>query len=130
MAAHISDDTDQSGKSSHLRKFTSFLTRNSECPYSVKWQVWNSALNAATLYSCETWLTANLRAAEPLYNTSVKQMLGVKSTTCNDLVYIETGLPDVKNVIIDHQVKFLIKLRHHDPPDSYNIKIFNIAINI
>ena len=34
-----------------------------------------------------------------------------------------------KSVIIDRQVKFPIKLRHHDP-DSYSIKIVNIAINI
>ncbi len=136
LGAHISNDTVTNQvkkhitcKSSHLRKFTSFLTRNSECPYSVKRRVWNSALNAATLYSCETWLTTNLRAAETPYNTSLKQMLGVRSTTCNDLVYIETGLPDVKSVIIDRQVKFLVKLRRHNP-DSYIMKIVNMAKNV
>ena len=117
------------GQSSHLRKFTSFLMRNSECPYSVKQRVWNSALNAATLYSCETWFTANLRAAETPYNTSLKQMLGVRSTTCNDLVYMETGLADSKSVIIDRQIRYLSKLRQR-PPDDYIMKIVTIAINV
>jgi len=46
LGAHISNDTVTNqvkkhigGKSSHLRKFTSFLTRNSGCPYSVKRRV-------------------------------------------------------------------------------------------
>ena len=136
LGAHISNDTVTNqvkrhieGKSSHLRKFTSFLMRNSECPYSVKQRVWNSALNAATLYSCETWFTANLRAAETPYNTSLKQMLGVRSTTCNDLVYMETGLADSKSVIIDRQIRYLSKLRQR-PPDDYIMKIVTMAINV
>ena len=103
--------------------------RNSECPYSVKRRVWNSALNAATLYSCETWLTANLQAAETPYNTSLKQLLGVRSTMCNDLVYMEIGLAYSKSVIIDRQIRYLSKLRQR-PTDDYIMKIVTIAINV
>ena len=40
-------------KTPHLRQFTSFLIKNSDCPYNVKYKVWNSASNAAVLYSCK-----------------------------------------------------------------------------
>jgi len=36
---------------------------------------------------------------------------------------MEMGIPDVKSIIIDHQVNF-----YYDP-DSYIMKIVNIAIN-
>ncbi len=34
-------------KSSHVFKFTSFLAKNSDAPFSVKKSVWNSALQSA-----------------------------------------------------------------------------------
>ena len=60
-------------KQSHMRKFTSFLMKNSDAPYTVKIKVWNSALNAAILYSSETWLTGNLRSVESSYVSTLKQ---------------------------------------------------------
>jgi hypothetical protein len=98
-------------KQAHTRKFTSFLTKNSEAPYSIKVKVWNSAMNAAILYSSETWLTANLQCVESSYVSSIKQMLSVRNTTCNDLVYIESGLTNAKSHVFDRQVKFLHNLR-------------------
>ena len=114
------------GKAPHLRKFTSFLTKNSDCPYNVKFKVWSSALNAAVLYSCETWIANELKPAEKPYLGSLKQMLGVRNTTCGDLVHIETGLPDVKSLIVDRQVKFLEKLGSQHV-DDYVSKIINMA---
>ena len=98
-------------KQSHMRKFTSFLMKNSDAPYTVKIKVWNSALNAAILYSSETWLTGNLRSVESSYVSTLKQLLSVRNTTCTDLVYIETGLANARSVIQDKQVKFLRNLR-------------------
>ena len=74
-------------KAPHIRKFTSFLTKNSDCPYNIKFKVWNSALNAAILYSCETWITNDTKQAETPYLGSLKQLLGVRNTTCSDLVH-------------------------------------------
>jgi len=94
MSSQVKNRTD--GKALQLRKFTSFLTKNSDCPYNVKYKVWNGALNAAVLYSCETWITNMLKSVENPYLSSPKQMLGVRNRTCGDLVHIETGLPNVK----------------------------------
>jgi len=46
--------------------------------------------------------------------------------TCNDIVYVETGEPNVKTIIFDKQVKFLKKLRSRTT--GYVIKAINMAI--
>ena len=97
-------------KSTHVRKFYSFLSKNSDCPYPVKYKVWKSALNSSILYSCETWLTSDLRSIETPYNNTLKQMLGVRLTTCNDLIYSETGYPNAKTIILERQTNFLRKI--------------------
>ena len=113
-------------KSAHIRKFYSFLAKNNDSPYVVKLKVWNSALNTAVLYSCETWLTNDLRNVEASYNNTLKQMLSVRQTTCNDIVFAETGQPDAKSVIIDRQRKFLHNLRARPP--SYVTDVINLAV--
>jgi len=106
-------------KAPHLRK-------NSDCPYNVKYKVWNRALNAAVLYSCETWIPNELESVEKPYLSSLKKMLAVHNTTRGDLVHIETGLPNVKSLIIDRQVKFLVILRAQHV-DDYIEKIIKMA---
>ena len=80
-----------------MRKFYSFLAKNNDCPYEVKLKVWRSALNSAILYSSETWLTNDLRTVNTSYNATLKQLLSVRVSTCSDIIYTETGLPDAKH---------------------------------
>ncbi len=116
-------------KRSHLRTFTSFVTKNSDAPYAVKAKVCNSALNAAILYSCETWLTGNLQCVESSYISSIKQSLSVRNSTCNDLVYLETGLPNAKSLICDRQIKFLRNIRDRHT-GNYIVKTLDKAIAV
>ncbi len=60
-------------KSSHVLKFTSFLAKNIDAPFSVKKSVWNSVLQRAIFYNCETWLTRDLRIAETIYMSTMNQ---------------------------------------------------------
>lgn len=53
-------------------------------------------------------------------------MLGVRSTTCNDLTYLETGFPDAKTMILQRQQSFLKKLLAR-PPD-YVSRAIDLAI--
>ena len=82
----------------HIFKFTSFLLKNIDAPYHVKRTVWQSAVTSAILYSCESWLTADTRAVEKQYMSTLKQLLGVKQSTCNDLTLVESGEGHVKDV--------------------------------
>ena len=114
-------------KKSHSRKYTSFLAKNSDAPYSIKHKVLTAAINAALFYSCETWLTSDLRAVESMYMRCIKQMLSVRTSTCHDLVHIDTGLPNAKSIIVDRQVKFLLKMRTFHNND-FITRIIDLAI--
>ena len=98
-------------KNSHLLKFFSFLSKNSDAPFKVKDKVRQSALNAAILYGCETWLCDNVRPAETAYMAALKHQLGVRTTTHNQLTCIEAGVSDAKSFIKDRQCNFIRKLQ-------------------
>ena len=116
-------------KTIHVLKFISFLTKNSDAPFYVKHKVWNSALNSAILYSCETWLTNNLRAVETLYMQTLKQLLGVRINTCNDIIHIETSIPNAKSLIVDKQLKFLNKIKQRGE-NHYANKVIALAMQV
>ena len=104
IADHMRD------KSCHMLKFTSFLRKNSDAPFPVKEKVWDSALTAAIMYSCETWLTSDLRKAEAPYMSSLKQLLGVRTQTPNNLAQVELNVPSAAGYIFKRQSKYLHKL--------------------
>ena len=97
-------------KQGHVLKFTSFVYKNSDAPFQVKEAVWQSALTSAIMYGCETWLTSDLRHAEAPYMSSLKQLLGVRISTCNDLALLEAGAPSPRSYIVGRQRRFLQKL--------------------
>jgi len=62
---------------------------------------------------------------ETPYNNTLKQMLSVRQTTCNDLVYLETGQTNAKSMVVDRQIKFLQKMKLKN---SYVMDIVDFAI--
>ena len=97
-------------KMCQVLKFISFLKKNNDVPFVVKRRVFDAALMSSLLYGCESWLNADLRPMVKLYNWAIKQLLGVRMTTCNDLCYIEVGYPPLKDLVIAKQRKFLAKM--------------------
>ena len=110
-------------KHAHSLKFSSFLMKNSDAPFTVKETVFRSAVMAAFLYSSETWMTSDLRAVERPYMRALKELLGVRETTCNDLVLIEAGVGDAKSVIKQKQIKFLTKIFGREDYSESLIKV-------
>ena len=98
-------------KQCQVRKFRSFLRKNSEAPFAVKKAVWDSALNASLLYSCETWMTSSLKPVEQMYQHTLKDLVGIRYQTPSDLVYVETGIPPLPALIVPKQRRFLMKLQ-------------------
>ena len=47
-------------KQRHIRTFSSFLAKNEDAPFKVKWTTWNSAMMSA-MYGCESWMTKDMR---------------------------------------------------------------------
>ena len=111
----------------HVLKFNSFISKNNDAPFSIKKSVWGSALNASILYSCESWLTNYLRAVDKPYMDTLKLLLGIQHSTCNDLTLMESGAPDVKCFVRQRQFNFLQKLKarnsYHGSYVEYVIKL-------
>ena len=90
----------------HINKFVSFLQKNNDIPFIAKKRIFDAALMSAVLYGCESWLNADLRPIARLYNWGLKLLLGVRKTTCNDLCYIESGYPPLRDLVRSKQRKF------------------------
>lgn len=72
--------------------------------------MFDAALMSTVLYGCESWFQGDLRPVERLYNWGIKQLLGVRMTTCTDLCYVELGYPPLKYLVKAKQRKFFSKL--------------------
>lgn len=104
VAAHMQ------AKMAHFNKFVLFLKKNCDWPFIVKKRIFDAALMSAVLYGCESWLNADLKPATKIYNWALKQLLGVRKTTCNDMCYIESGYPPLKDLVRSRQRKFFTKV--------------------
>lgn len=96
-------------KQSHVRKFSSFLAKNEDAPFSIKFKTWEAALRSTLLYGCESWLTNDMQAIEQPYVRTLKELLSVRQQTCTDLVYVELAMGNAKSVIQHRQITFLKK---------------------
>ena len=127
LKEHVNEHLES--KSGHVFKFTSFLVKNCDAPFSVKQTVWESALTSALFYSCETWLIEDFRAAESIFMCTLKNLLSVRSSTCNDLVLMEVGLADAKSFIRQRQSNYIHKLMARDNyANSIVAKVITLAI--
>ncbi len=82
-------------KQCHIRKFSSFLAKKCDAPFVVENVVWESALSSAILYSYETWMVKDIRAVQTQYMSSAKDLLGVRTQTPRNLIYVELDIPSV-----------------------------------
>ena len=97
-------------KIAHFYKFILFLGKNSDLPFIIKKRVFDACLLSALLYGCESWLDGDLRPMCKLYNWALKQMLGVRYSTCNDICYVESGYVPLKAIVKNRQRKFFTKM--------------------
>ena len=112
----------------HVLKYVSFLRKNNDVPYIVKKRVFDAALMTSVLYGCESWVGSDVRPVVKLYNWGLKQLLGVRRTTPNQVCYAEAGYPALPDLIRYKQHKFFNKMwaersRMHDDPLALAIKM-------
>ena len=97
-------------KMCHTLKFVSFLSRNNDIPFCVKRKIFDAAVMSTILYACESWVNGNTKPIGKQYKWCVKQVLGVRKTTNNDVCMVELGVPPVKALIKAKQRKFFTKM--------------------
>ncbi len=126
MQKQVADHMSQ--KKCHVRKFSSFLQKNSDAPYSIKKLVWNSTVSSAVMYSCESWWVKNLGACTA-YLGSIKELLGVRTQTLNDTVCAESKLLPIQAFVKKRQVDFLKKVRSRPDFETSPLKfIMDLAV--
>ena len=115
-------------KMPHVLKFVSFIKKNNDIPFVVKKRVFDAALMSTLIYGCESWLAADLKPMAKMYNWCVKQLLGVRRSTCNDVCLVELGYPPLKDLIKFKQHKFFRTIwqernSYDDDPLYFTMKI-------
>ncbi len=93
-------------KMCHVLKSVSFVKKNADAPFYVKKRIFEAALMSTLLYGCESWLGANLKPMEKLYNWCLKQLVGARMSTCNDVCYVELGVPPLRAIVTHKQRKY------------------------
>lgn len=95
----------------------------------MKRKVRESALLSSIFYSAESWLTSNLRIPAQIHASTMKQMLGVRVTTCTDISLVEAGEAKAEALIEKQQVNFLRRLTSRaNYPGSYIQRVVSLAI--
>ena len=115
-------------KMPHFHKFMAFLNKNNDLPFVIKKRVFDACLLSAILYGCESWLNGNLKPVVKIYNWALKQLLGVRLTTCNDVCYIESGYSSVNSLVKSKQRTFFAKMYNEryvlqDDPLGFSLKL-------
>ena len=111
-------------------KLANFIRNNPAAPVVVKRKVLRSCLNASLLYGCETWGSTSTRNVETLYRKAIKITFGMRNNTPNEIVFIETGLVELKCEIYKRQYKFWVhtmKSMDNDPHSEIS-KVMSNAI--
>ena len=102
-------------------KMANFMRNNQAAPITVKKKILSSCLNASLLYSCEIWSSASLRKMETLYKKAIKLTFGMKNNnTPNQIVFIESGLTELKCEIYKRQYNFWMKILSYINNDPYS----------
>ena len=99
-------DQEVQTRDKHLSKLISFLCKNPDMPFIVKCKVVNSCFMASILYGCESWLNGDIASVNTMYMKAIKCLLGVRSTTHNDLCLVEIGMCPLRTLIKMRQNKF------------------------
>ena len=101
-------------------KMANFMRNNQAAPITVKKKILSSCLNASLLYGCEIWSSASLRKVETLYKKAIKLTFGMKNNTPNQIVFIESGLTELKCEIYKRQYNFWMKILSDINNDPYS----------
>ena len=96
-------------RTSNLNKFKMFCKKNETMPFKYKRKVCEACMMSSILYGCESWLTNNVKEIERLYNSAVKSLLGVRDTTRNDIILIESSMPTLDKLIRKKNTSFMKK---------------------
>ena len=107
-----------------VTKFFNFLRNNKLAPTAVKLRVLQACVTSALLHNCEAFGERVPDDLERLYFILIKSALGVRKSTANDLVLVESGLLSLKGMIYSRQYKFYETFISNLEPNSARQTVF------
>ena len=107
-----------------VTKFFNFLRNNKLAPTAVKLKVLQACVTSALLHNCEAFGDLIPDDLERIYFSLIKSALGVRKSTANDLVLIESGLLTLKGMIHSRQYKFYETFIENLQPDGARHLVF------
>ncbi len=113
-------------KTCHVLKYVSFVTKNNDVPFIVKKRVFDACLMSTLIYGCESWVCSDLKPVIKLYNWCLKQLLGVRRTTCNDVCYVESGYPPLQDLVKYRQHKYFFTECGRKDPNTKVIRFHSL----
>ena len=113
----------------NMHKFYAWLQYNSDTPIPIKVLVLYNCVFAAILYAAETWgdLTNIGEKILLLERQALKRCLAVKSSTPDDLLYIELDRADIVASLRDRQHNFYRKLLSLDEDSAVILDVLELC---
>ena len=87
-------------------KFSNFCARNYLAPLKIKLAVLHSCVMSSLCYGIEVWGDNSTKEHEKVYKMGLKTALSVRFSTCDEIVYTETGTHPIKCIFKKRQIKF------------------------
>ena len=112
-----------------IHKFYAWLQYNNDTPIKIKILVLYNCVFAAILYAAETWgdLTSVSEKILLIERQALKRCLAVKSSTPDDLLYIELDRADIVSTIKDRQHNFYSKLLSLDEGSAVVLDVLELC---
>lgn len=112
-------------------KLRNFISKNYFAPLHIKYKVMNSCVNSCLLYACETWGNCSLNKIDIIHRSCIKILLGIRQSTSNNIVYLESGTVPIHCQIYYLQLKYWLKISSYiqHNPSSYLNEAITLATN-
>ena len=113
-------------------KFVNFCAKNYLAPFGIKLKVLDTCVSSSLCYGSETWGQFKTPMLETLYRSGLKTALGIRSTTNNEITYIDSGQYPLECKIKKQQLNFwntLLKDKSKTPNTPLS-KLIDQAVNM
>ena len=100
-------------RSNITTKYTNFNAKYYLAPLKVKLAVVNACCMSSLCYGSEIWGDNDSNELETIYRIGLKTALSIRQSTCNEIVYVESGMYPVKSLIKKRQLKFWLSLNEN-----------------
>lgn len=127
-STNIRDDVEaeNANRNKNIIKYYAFLRKNRNAPLKIKLRVLEACVMSSILYNCETWGNVCLKKLDNKFRRLLKTSLNISINTCNEICYIETGMPSISCYVKMRQLNFWNKIQDYEIDDPLR-KIIQIA---